>query len=31
MDLITCDSVQLYTGVVMGLSLGLVRKLEDWS
>lgn len=31
MDLITCDSVQLYSGVVMGQNLRLMWKLEDWS
>lgn len=30
-DFITCHSVQLHTGVVMGQSLRLVRRLEDWS
>ena len=30
-DYITCDSVQLHTGVVVGQSLRLRRRLEDWS
>lgn len=29
--LFTCQGVQLHGGVVMGQSLGLVRRLEDWS
>lgn len=28
---ITCDGVQLHSGVVMGHRFRLVRRLEDWS